>query len=504
MVPRSQVRILPPQPLDCEQYGSDVAISTEASRRPGLTLGILAVAAVSYVLQQTLVVPALPTIERDLHTTNTWGTWVFTGFLLTSAIASPLIGKLGDVHGKKKLLLIAMAIFLVGTIAAALSTSIAMLIAARALQGAAGAIFPLAFGIIRDEFPPEKVGSGLGTLSATYGVGGGIGLVLSGVILQNLHWSWLFWVGALPIAIAMVLVWRMIPESPIRTPSRLDLPGAALLSISLTALLVALSEAQHWGWTSAMTLGVFALAIVAAVVWVVVELRVAEPLVDIILMRNRAVLWTNVAALITGFSMFGTFLLVPNFVQMGANMPSQLANLLTYGFHASVIQAGLYVLPTSLMILIIGPLVGRVEPRVGARILVMSGMIVLGIGGVMLAAAHAQGWQIVIAMALVGTGVGLVYAMLAKLIIDAVEPSVTGIAMGMNTVSRTLGSVIGAQVGAAILSANTIAGTNGLLPSESGFTITFLIAGIVGIVGAFCCLLIPRAKPRRQQYVTTS
>ncbi|MGI9117822.1 MAG: MFS transporter [Gaiellales bacterium] len=470
------------------------------TRRPGLTLLILAVAAVSYVLQQTLVVPALPTIERDLNTTNTWGTWVFTGFLLTSAIASPLLGKLGDMHGKKKLLMVAMAVFIVGTVAAALATSIAMLILARALQGAAGAIFPLAFGIIRDEFPPEKVGTGLGTLSATFGVGGGVGLVLSGVILQHLHWSWLFWIGAFPIAIALVLVWRIIPESPIRRPARLDWQGAILLSIGLAAFLVALSEGETWGWLSGATLGVFALSILAFAAWVVVELRIAEPLVDIALMRDRAVLWTNVAALIAGFAMFGTFLLVTTFVQMGAGLPAPMAAMIDYGFQASVVQAGLYLIPASAMIIIVGPLVGRIEPHVGARMLVMAGMIILGIGGLLLAVAHTQGWEIVVAMALVGTGVGLVYAMLAKLIIDAVEPGVTGIAMGMNTVMRTVGGVIGGQVGAAIISIYAIPGTNGLLPAERGFTTVFAIAGVTAIVGAFCCLLIPRSTPHHLVY----
>ena len=167
------------------------------------TLTLLAVVCVSYVLQQTLVVPALPTIGRDLNTSTTWATWIFTGFLLSSAVATPLIGKLGDTYGKKRLLVIVMVIFAVGTIGAALSTSIAMLILARALQGAAGAIFPLAFGIVRDELPPEKVGMALGLLSATLGIGAGIGLVLSGVVLESFSWQWLFWFGALPVILAL-------------------------------------------------------------------------------------------------------------------------------------------------------------------------------------------------------------------------------------------------------------------------------------------------------------
>ena len=473
---------------------------TEATRRPGLTLGILAVAAVSYVLQQTLVVPALPTIQRDLGTTNTWATWVFTGFLLSSAIAAPLLGKLGDTHGKKRLLIIAMVIFIAGTVAAAMSTSIAMLIVSRALQGTAGAIFPLAFGIIRDEFPRERVGVGLGLLSAAFGVGGGIGLVLSGLILQYLHWSWLFWIGALPVLISLLLIWRLIPESPIRTPARLDWWGAITLSTGLAALLVALSEGAQWGWLSIATLGTFAGSLAAFVLWVAVELRVTEPMIDIGLMRNRSVLWTNIAALIAGFSMFGTFLLVPAFVQMGRGLPPQLSGLVDYGFHASVIVAGLYLIPASLMMIIVGPMAGIFERRVGARMLVMAGLLVLGCGGLLLAFAHTSSAGIVIAMALVGIGVGLVYSMLAKLIIDAVEPAVTGVAMGMNTVMRTVGGVIGGQVGAAILTANSIPGSGGLVPAESGFTLTFLLAGVIAAIGAFGCLRIPRQVHRRQEY----
>jgi EmrB/QacA subfamily drug resistance transporter len=461
--------------------------------RPAVTLGLLAVACVSYVLQQTLVVPALPTIQRDLDTTTTWSTWVFTGFLLSSAVATPLLGKLGDTYGKKRLLVIAMVIFAVGTVGAALSSSIAMLIAARALQGAAGAVFPLAFGIVRDELPPERVGMGLGLLSATFGVGGGAGLVLSGVILESLPWTWLFWIGAVPVVGALLLVWRLVPESPVRTPSRIDWWGALTLSVGLSALLLALSEGERWGWLSGATLGVFCLSVAVLIAWVAVELRVEQPMVEIGMMRDRAVLWTNIVALIAGFAMFGTFLLVPSFVQMGAGLPPGLASQIDYGFSASVIIAGLYLLPASAVMLVVGPLGGILEGRIGARALTGIGSVVLGLGGLTLAAFHGSGYQIVIAMTLIGIGVGLVYAMLAKLIVDSVSREVTGVAMGMNTVMRTIGGVIGGQVGAALLSAITIPGTPDI-PDESAFTITFLIAGCAAFIGALCTMRIPNRR----------
>jgi MFS family permease len=460
-----------------------------------LTLTLLAVVCVSYVLQQTLVVPALPTIQRDLDTTTTWATWIFTGFLLSSAVATPLIGKLGDTYGKKRLLVIVMIIFAVGTVGAALSTSIATLILARALQGAAGAIFPLAFGIVRDELPPERVGMALGLLSATLGIGAGIGLVLSGVVLESFSWEWLFWFGAIPVVAALAPVWFLLPESRVRTPSRIDWWGALTLSVGLSALLVGLSEGERWGWLSVATLGVFAGSLAMLWLWVRVELRVPEPTVQIGMMRDRAVLWSNVVAVIVGFSMYGTFLLVPTFVQMGTGLPDSTADLLTYGFGASVIAAGLFLLPSSLAMLIVGPLGGALEPRLGAKALTGAGSVVLGLGGLMLALFHGAGWEIVVAMTLIGIGVALVYAMLAKLIIDAVPPEVTGVAIGVNTVMRTIGGVIGGQVGAALLSAITIPGTD--LPAEGAFTATFLIAAVVAFIGAAAIMRVPGRGSRR-------
>jgi MFS family permease len=467
---------------------------------PNLTLGLLAVAAVSYVLQQTLVVPALPTIQRDLDTTMTWATWIFTGFLLSSAIFTPLVGKLGDMYGKKRMLVLALGVFAAGTLAAALANSIGLLIAARGLQGVGGAVFPLAFGIVRDELPMHRVGVGLGLLSATFGVGGGAGLVLSGVILESLDWTWLFWIGAVPVIAAAALVAAFVPESPVRTPARLDWKGALALSAGLGALLVALSEGERWGWTSVATLGTFGAALAILALWVAVELRVDEPMVDIAMMRDRGVFWTNAVAVLAGFAMFGTFLMVPTLVQFPRGLPAPLASAVDYGFGATVIVAGLYLLPASAVMLVVGPLAGIAERRLGARMLVLGGLAVLAMGGVALALLHDSGAGIVLAMTLVGTGVGLAYAMLAKLVVDSVSPAVTGVAMGMNTVMRTVGGVIGGQVGAAVLSAMTIPQAPGI-PEEAAFTTTFLIAAAAAAVAVLGTLRIPRHPSGRRSPV---
>jgi len=460
------------------------------ARRPGLTLTVLAIACVAYVLQQTLVVPAIPNFQRDLHTSATWAAWVFTGFLLTSAVVTTPLGKLGDTYGKRRLLVISLGIFALGTVAAALANSIEFLIAARALQGAAGAIFPLSFGIIRDEFPPARVGVALGLLSATFGVGAGIGLVLSGVILQGLSWHWLFWFGAMPVVVALLLVWRLIPESPVRTPSRFDGWGVLTLSLGLAGVLIALSEGEQWGWLSGMTLGLFAISLLVLALWVWVETKVPDPMMDMRVMRQRAVFWTNVLAVVVGFSMYGTYLLMPTLVQLGHGLPPALADRVSFGFSGSVIVAGLYLVPATITMLVVGPLGGALEPRVGARALTFVGLLAIAVAAFLLAVAHTEAWQLILAIGILGIGVGLVYSMLAKLIVDAVAPSVTGVAMGMNTVMRTVGGTIGGQLSAAFLTSFTVAGTS--LPAEKGFTLTFLVAGIVALVGLLAVLPIPR------------
>src|SRR6266581_2035129 len=197
----------------------------EAGRQHyNVTLAILTLAGTAFALQQTMVIPALPALQRDLHTTTTWVTWLLTVFLLVASVATPVLGKLGDQYGKERLLVLALAIFLLGCIGAAAAWNIWSLIAFRAVQGAGGAVFPLSFGIIRDEFPPDKVGVGIGLVSAVFGVGGGFGIVLAGLIVDHFSWRWLFIVGSIGIAAALALVVRFVPESPVKTPSSVDVP----------------------------------------------------------------------------------------------------------------------------------------------------------------------------------------------------------------------------------------------------------------------------------------
>jgi EmrB/QacA subfamily drug resistance transporter len=451
-----------------------------------LTLGILAIAGTAFALQQTLVFPALPAFARELDTTTAWATWVLTIFLVSASVLTPVLGRLGDQYGKERMLVVSLGIFALGCIGCALAWDIWSLIAFRAVAGAGGAVFPLSFGIIRDEFPEDKIKVGMGLLSAVFGVGGGLGIVMSGVIVDNLSWRWLFILGAAPVLVTIWLVHRFVPESPVRAPAGVDVPGALLLSTALISFLVALTEGETWGWTSAATLGLLALFGLLLVAWVAVERRVANPMVDMKMMAHRPVLLTNVTTLIAGFAMFGTFVLVPVMLQTDSTWG--------YGFGASATVAGLYLLPASFAQLIVGPLGGVVGQRYGSALPLAAGMAITSVGALILAAWHDEPWEILLAMLLVGIGIALAFSAMAALIAENVRPTETGVATGMNTVMRTVGAVIGGQLGAALLTARTIGDTS--VPAESAYAITFGLSAVAALAAAVVALLIAPATRR--------
>jgi EmrB/QacA subfamily drug resistance transporter len=450
----------------------------------GLTLGVLVIGALAYALSQTLVAPALPEIQRVLHTSTSTVTFVLTAYLLTASVATPIVGRLGDMFGKERMLVVTLLVFGAGSLVAALSHSIGMLIAGRAIQGVGGAVFPLSFGIIRDEFPPERVATGIGLISATFGIGGGAGLVLSGVIVDNLSYEWLFWLGLIVMAIAVVATRLWVPESPVKSPARIDWLGAGMLSAGLVALLVGVSEGNSWGWGSARVVGLFAAAAVVLTAWVAFERRVPAPLVDMRMMRDRAVLTTNLTALLVGFGMFGSFILIPQFVQV----PERAG----FGFDASVTEAGLFLLPSAGVMLVAGPLAGWLGGRFGSKLPLLLGTLIATASFVFLAFVHGERWSIYLGTSLLGLGIGFSFASMANLIVEAVDQRQTGVATGINTIARTIGGSLGGQIAASIVSGHVVARTG--LPEESGFTMAFTMSAVGVGVAFLCSLAIP---PRR-------
>jgi MFS family permease len=449
-----------------------------------VTFIVLALGGISYALLQSLVAPALPSVQHALHTSEDSVSWILTAYLLSASVATPLIGRLGDVYGKERLLVVVLALLSFGTLVSALAGSLPLMLVGRVIQGAAGGIFPLAFGIIRDEFPRERVAGGIGLMSALLGVGGGAGVVLAGPIVDNLSFHYLFWLPLIPIVAAAVLTHFVVPESPVRVPSRISWSAAALMSAGLVLVLVAVSEAAKWHWLSAKTLLCIAGGLVVLGIWVRAELRSKQPLVDMQMMRIRGVWTTNAVAFLLGFGMYASFILVPQFVETPSGHG--------YGFGASVTGAGLFMLPSTITMLVLGSQTGRLERRFGSKPPLLAGGLASLAAFVLLSFAHTEPWEIYVAMLLLGSGIGLAFAAMANLIIENVGPGETGVATGMNTVTRTVGGAFGGAATASLLAATVVSG--GGYPAEHGYTRAFALCAFALLAGVLVGLAIPQRR----------
>ncbi len=452
------------------------------------TFGVLAAGVVAYSVLQSLVSPVLTTIQHSLHTSQNTVTWVLTVYLLSASVFTPIFGRIGDKVGKKQVFVFAMGALAIGALMAALATSIGMLIVARAVQGIGGAVLPLCFGIIRDEFPPEKVGGAVGVAAALTAVGGGLGIVLAGPIVENLGYHWLFWIPLIVTSMAAVAAHFMIPESPVRLEGPISVLGGALLTCWLIALLLAVSEGSTWGWASGRTLGLIAVAAVIAVVWYVTESRSKAPLIDMHMMRQPAVWTNNLVALLFGAGMYAAMAFLPEFVQTPRSTG--------YGFGASITGSGFFMLPLVAGMFICGMLTGRLAARFGSKRLVFVGAVGSTIGYGMLAFAHGQRWEVYVASGVIGIALGLAFSAMSNLIVVAVPPEQTGVATGMNANIRTIGGSIGSAVTATIVTAGVAPGG---FPKASGYTHGFAVLAAVGLLAAFAVTLIPSALPGEEQ-----
>jgi EmrB/QacA subfamily drug resistance transporter len=450
-----------------------------------VTFAVLAVGVAAYALLQSLVTPVLTTVQGELHTTQSAATWVLTAYLLSASIFTPIMGRLGDIIGKERVFVATLVALAAGSVLAALASSITVMIVARVIQGIGGGVLPLAFGIIRDEFPKERVTGAVGAIASLSAVGAGLGIVLAGPIVNALDWHWLFWIPMILTAAAAIAAVVFIPESPVRTSGRISWAPALLLSAWLVALLVALSEAPDWGWGSGKVIGLLVAAVVLAAAWVYSEQHAATPLIDMKMMRLTAVWTNNLVALLIGVGMYATFAFLPEFVQT----PS----VAGYGFGASITQSGLMLLPSSITMFLVAMYAGRMAVKVGGKLLVVSGCAI-GVGAmVILAFAHTDRWEIYLGTAIMGVGFGLAFSAMSGLIVAAVPAEQTGVASGMNANIRTIGGSIGSALMASIVTAHI--GASGM-PTESGYTAGFAMLGGGLLLAALAGLLIPQLRPR--------
>ncbi|MGO9901040.1 MAG: MFS transporter [Solirubrobacteraceae bacterium] len=446
---------------------------------PNIILAVLSLAGLAYAVLSSAVIPALPTLAHSLHTSQTGVTWLLTGYLLSASVGTSIIGRLGDMYGKERLLLWTLLVLMSGSLLAALADSLPLLIAARVIQGTGGGIFPLAFAIARDEFPRDRVAGSIGLMSSILGVGGGFGIIAGALIVEHLNWHWLFWLPLAVTALAALCTWRFIPESPVRVSGRVNWPAAAVMSAGICTVLIAIAQTSAWGWGSARTLTLLATGAAICGVWIAVETRSRVPLIDMTMMRIRGVWTTNLTAFLIGGGLYSSFIIIPEFAQLPKSTG--------FGFGASVVTSALYLLPAAVGMGLLGTVAGRVAHRFGSKSALVAGTFITGCAFLSLLVAHAHAFELLSSTALLGVGIGLAFAALGNLIVGAVPPEQTGAASGMNTVMRTLGGAVGGQLSATFVAAHTLNGQ----PAVTGFEQTFAMATAFLFVGVAASLLVP-------------
>lgn len=436
-------------------------------------LGALWVAVVAFGFQQTAIVPAMPVIEAELHASRTWSVWLLSGYLAASAVFTPLVGKLGDRWGKKRMLLWSLAVFLLGAGGAALAPNLVALVVFRAVQGVGGAVFPLTLAILPDQLPWERVPRGSSVLTSGFGLGTALGFGCSGLLVAAGSWRWIFVAGTLTILVAIAVVGVLVDPLAPRGRAALDFPGMGLLTGGLVLLLVALTEGESQGWTSEWVLGSFALSVLLLVGWVAYDLRVREPLLDLRELARRRVLLTHLATVALGFVLFGVFSLVPYLLRA------------PFGVQAPPHTAGLYLLPVAVGQLLCGMFADRITRWLTTRWTYAAGLALAALGALGLALEHGSTVLVLICALLIGAGAGLGIAVASAIVSGEAARTHTGVATALNSVLRRIGGGVGAQVSAALLASAALGGG---ATGDRGFTTAFLACAAVGLIGAVLAL----------------
>ncbi|MDT0266852.1 MFS transporter [Streptomyces sp. DSM 44915] len=451
---------------------------------PGGIVGILAFAGITAALMQTLVVPLLGELATLLNTSASNASWVVTATLLAAAVATPVAGRLGDLYGKRRMLLISVAPLVLGSVVCALSSGVLPMIVGRGLQGLGMGVVPLGLSLLRDVLPAERLGTSIALISASMGVGGALGLPFSAAVAEHTSWRVLFWVAAGLSLLVGVLIWLFVPAGRTAAePARFDGVGAVGLGGGLVCLLLAVSKGSDWGWGSVTTLGLFAAAAVLLLAWGRWELRVADPLVDLRLAGRPQVLFTNLASVLVGFSMYAQSLVVPQLLQL----PEETG----YGLGQSMMAMGLWMAPGGLMMMVLSPFGAKLSAARGPKVTLAVGSMVIAIGYGMSLPLLGSTWGLLLVTLVCSSGVGLAYGAMPTLIMGAVPQSETASANSFNTLMRSVGTSVAAAVVGVVLAQLTTEFGGFPLPSEDGFRVAMLIGCGVALGAAAVATLIP-------------
>ncbi|MFJ9008293.1 MFS transporter [Streptomyces canus] len=454
-----------------------------ATLRTRLTVPVLAMCGTLMAVMQTVVVPLLPDLPRLTHSSPGAVSWMVTATLLAGAVLTPVLGRAGDMYGKRRVLTGALGLMTLGSVLCALSSDISVLIAARALQGAAAAVVPLSISILRDELPPERRGSAVAMMSSTVGIGAALGLPLAAMVVQYADWHTMFWMTSALGALGVTAVSWAVRESPVRQPGRFDVPGALGLAVGLVSLLLGVSQGGQWGWGSPRVLGLFLVSVAVLALWWWRQLRTDEPLVDLRLVTRPRVGLSHVAALLTGFAFYANSLVTAQLVQA--------PKATGYGLGLSIVATGLCLLPGGVTMLLFSPLSARISASRGPRITLALGAAVIACGYAVRIADSRDLWMIILGATVVATGTTLAYSALPTLILRAVPAEQTASANGVNVLMRTIGQAASSAAVAAVLVHHTSPVGGVLVPTLHGYLMAFAMAGAIALAACAAALTIP-------------
>lgn len=454
---------------------------------PGRVVATLALAGITAAMTQTLVTPLLPRLPRMLDTTPGDAAWVITVTLLVAAVCVPVSGRLGDLLGKRAMLLACTGPLFVGSVLCALSSTVVPMIIGRGLQGMGMGMVPLGIALLRDVVPRERLSSSIALVSASLGIGGALGLPLASAVAQYASWRALFWGSAGLALVVALMIWLLVPTVPAAARGqRFDVPGALGLAAGLVALLLAISKGADWGWVSTTTLGLFAGACVLLLAWGCWETRTRDPLVDLRSTARPRVLLTNVASIFTGFSMYASMLVVPQVLQY----PRETG----YGLDQSMLAAGLWMAPGGLAMMLVSRLGGKLTDARGPKTTLTCGTLVIAVGYALAQPLMGTTWGLMLALIIINSGVGLAYGAMPTLIMSTVAVSETAAANGFNTLMRSLGTSVGAAVVGVVLAQLTTTLGGQVLPSEAGFRTSLVLGGVLALAAAVIAALIPAGE----------
>lgn len=459
-------------------------------RRSWPLIAVLAVTGACASFMFTLVVPIQAQLPELLNAPREATAWVVTITLLTSAVVTPISGRLGDLLGKRKIILVLLLALIVGNVLAAASTNLTVLLVGRAVQGLMTGVIPLGIAVLRDHLPVKRVGGAVALISASFGFGAALGLPISSFIADSLDWHALFWTATVLGVVLFALVAWIVPKDTEFAAGRFDYVGAVGLSIALSAILVAVAQGNAWGWSSPATLILGIGGVLVLLAWGAFELRLKDPVVDLRVAARPAVLMTNLASIALGFAFFSSAVLFPQILQLPTSTG--------FGLGQTLITIGLILAPAGLVQIAMAPVAARLNGTVGGRATLVLSAVVIAFAYVLALLASTEIWHILLANALVGAGIGIGYSAMPMLIMGAVKPTETGAANGLNSLMRALGTSSAAAVMGAILAASS-AGHSA--PTAAGFQLGFAIALGATVLAGALALCIPRPQPEEAHIV---